>query len=540
MAKSDKNKGEEGLKLLFQAIRENKRLKVISLLEEQDEHLIEATDQYGNTALHYACGSSVLAFDILKILVEAYPEAAALKNQSRYTPLRIAIDRMAPQRIILYLVERYPISVCVASHLGETPLHMGTRRFDMKSNIMKQMQDAACVLIECMTHTLPGARRSSLRGTLVLTHQHMSLPKVFKLLKNSQLQELIQEELFQELVNDVYAMNKAGRSYIQNDACNKVRGIRVLETVNDNVDCLFWHLQENPALCKTTALPIRASITARSALTDSIKEIEGWLEEDPDEIKTEIVELRNSVVLPRRMSRVATREMPTTRRAVSPKKVRPKTNEGETAPKSPKATRRQKANEEEAAPKPKAPISPKAGRRKTNEGETLPKATSRRKTNEGETAPRAPISPKSTTGRRKTTEGEGSPKASSLSPIATKSRATSSSEGQRNSPTREKSKSPPRKPLGAAKSPKATRRISSVGETVSPSATKSRATSSSKGQRKSPTRKKSKSPPRKPLRGALGRRTLMSLELPEKDDPSEWDQSAPSKDLTAGDLLDYL
>jgi hypothetical protein len=45
-------------------------------------------------------------------------------------------------------------------------------------------------------------------------------------------------------------MNKSGRNCItHDDASDKKKGARVLESVSKNLDCLFLHLRENPSLC---------------------------------------------------------------------------------------------------------------------------------------------------------------------------------------------------------------------------------------------------------------------------------------------------
>jgi hypothetical protein len=56
-----------------------------------------------------------------------------------------------------------------------------------------------------------------------------------------------------EDVKCILRLNNSGRSYLVDDATNKQKGIAVLERVNDDMNCLFIHLTENPSLCRPCA-----------------------------------------------------------------------------------------------------------------------------------------------------------------------------------------------------------------------------------------------------------------------------------------------
>ena len=45
-------------------------------------------------------------------------------------------------------------------------------------------------------------------------------------------------------------LNAAGRNYLVSDAGNKLRGVGVLDSVLDSLDCLYFHVRENPSLCE--------------------------------------------------------------------------------------------------------------------------------------------------------------------------------------------------------------------------------------------------------------------------------------------------
>ena len=48
----------------------------------------------------------------------------------------------------------------------------------------------------------------------------------------------------------ISSLNRAGRSYLASDGHNKHMGLNVLGSVSDNMDCLYYHLRENPVLCE--------------------------------------------------------------------------------------------------------------------------------------------------------------------------------------------------------------------------------------------------------------------------------------------------
>jgi hypothetical protein len=51
-------------------------------------------------------------------------------------------------------------------------------------------------------------------------------------------------------LNTVCRLNRSGRSYLKTEPTNKRLGCDVLGAVSDDMDCLFFHLRENPLLCK--------------------------------------------------------------------------------------------------------------------------------------------------------------------------------------------------------------------------------------------------------------------------------------------------
>ena len=73
----------------------------------------------------------------------------------------------------------------------------------------------------------------------------------FKFLGHGGVQQVLNQEKYQTFVNGLYRVNQAGRvGYLRDDHTNTEKGIKVLASVQDDLDCLFIHLRENSAICK--------------------------------------------------------------------------------------------------------------------------------------------------------------------------------------------------------------------------------------------------------------------------------------------------
>jgi hypothetical protein len=55
-------------------------------------------------------------------------------------------------------------------------------------------------------------------------------------------------------VKAILRLNKAGRRYLIKDGASVSKGVEVLSAVNDDINCLFLHLLENPGLCNRRAV----------------------------------------------------------------------------------------------------------------------------------------------------------------------------------------------------------------------------------------------------------------------------------------------
>ena len=62
--------------------------------------------------------------------------------------------------------------------------------------------------------------------------------------------QTLENEKLEDLFRSIAKMNKVGRKYITHDPGCKEKGVTVLDSMTNNLDALFLHLEENPLLCQ--------------------------------------------------------------------------------------------------------------------------------------------------------------------------------------------------------------------------------------------------------------------------------------------------
>jgi hypothetical protein len=75
--------------------------------------------------------------------------------------------------------------------------------------------------------------------------------------KNFALERLPDINLKKRAKRDVGAilrLNEAGRRYLIEDGSSISKGVQVFSRVNDEINCVFLHLLENPRLCDRRAV----------------------------------------------------------------------------------------------------------------------------------------------------------------------------------------------------------------------------------------------------------------------------------------------
>jgi hypothetical protein len=81
--------------------------------------------------------------------------------------------------------------------------------------------------------------------------------QIASLLKKNYALETLPDFDLEDRAGDVGAilrLNGAGRRYLVQDGCSISKGVEVLSKVNDDINCVFVHLLENPTLCDRSAV----------------------------------------------------------------------------------------------------------------------------------------------------------------------------------------------------------------------------------------------------------------------------------------------
>jgi hypothetical protein len=113
------------------------------------------------------------------------------------------------------------------------------------------------VLVTALQHnrTLKTLNLHYHTSRLALTHDEDKQMAVL-LKKNYALESFPHMNLKNEAgdVGAILQLNKAGRRYLIEDGSSISKGVDVLSRVNDNINCVFLHLLENPRLCDRSAV----------------------------------------------------------------------------------------------------------------------------------------------------------------------------------------------------------------------------------------------------------------------------------------------
>jgi hypothetical protein len=85
------------------------------------------------------------------------------------------------------------------------------------------------------------------------------------LMKNYGLEHLVAEVRCADdgTVKAILRLNKAGRCYLIEDGSSISKGVEVLSAVNDDINCVFLHLLENPGLCSRRAFETETTTRSR-------------------------------------------------------------------------------------------------------------------------------------------------------------------------------------------------------------------------------------------------------------------------------------
>jgi hypothetical protein len=73
-------------------------------------------------------------------------------------------------------------------------------------------------------------------------------------------------------VGAILRLNGAGRRYLVQDGSSISKGVEVLSKVNDDINCVFFHLLENPRLCDRSAVEMVTGADESNSSSRSVNE----------------------------------------------------------------------------------------------------------------------------------------------------------------------------------------------------------------------------------------------------------------------------
>jgi hypothetical protein len=136
--------------------------------------------------------------------------------------------------------------------------------------IAQATKEATCALIEyslCALTSMPVAVRDRMRNFVTVLNipgfdasasgvaltqtisPHLTPNLIHDLVDSDDLQEQLKlDKDLQSLIGGLVRMNKSGRNYVHAESSNTMKGVVVLNSVSNNVDCMFIHLRENVSL----------------------------------------------------------------------------------------------------------------------------------------------------------------------------------------------------------------------------------------------------------------------------------------------------
>jgi hypothetical protein len=239
---------ERGYTPIHIACRRGCTARVIQLLLDQGPKAIQMVDDKGLTVLHSACYGKV-PIEILCCLIKSWYVACLFvrrKGRDWCLPFDDAVDNNEPD-IVECIVEATKDAV---GAMLEHALATRSALPEAATNHLRQTIAAA------IPELLPGSLSGPALTAAIRPHLTPELVKT--LTNNNDLQTLLKEdEDYRNLLCAIVDMNKSGRNYIaQVSACsNKKKGVCVLESVSNSVDCLLLHMRENPSLCSRVLEP---------------------------------------------------------------------------------------------------------------------------------------------------------------------------------------------------------------------------------------------------------------------------------------------
>ena len=251
--------------LLYKACRRNAPFAVINLLYQKNPGAVkDLADRTSFSPLHGACQAQA-PVEVVRFLVKAYREACGLgTRQYSWTPIASACNNDAPIEVIRLLTEAWQAALLIVAIAAD----------DTKEQLTLQDLCARRRRPQEVIHFIREATVNALRAFIqvcdieentgipqaVIRHVKQQVPEAFTaapsqvdlsqeqvcaLLKNKEVQKVVQQEIVQSLINAIVRMGRVRRD-VHQDPHDEEHEALLLFAVRDTPDALFLHLHKIP------------------------------------------------------------------------------------------------------------------------------------------------------------------------------------------------------------------------------------------------------------------------------------------------------
>jgi len=282
-----------------------KLLKIVhQMIDKYPEALTLENKLDSEVPLHIACEHNAAFSELIELMFYACPSALTMQNDAGASPLHVALRSGITNETALKIFHTRPLALMcfetLDSDIEQTPYGsaMEDGRDDLCELIYELLQHGIGAVMECAidpackmgprlrSHIRRHAERivralsgqtlskdastsntnsashdanedvlASMNGVGFLIHvvpkltRELCMPMNIDPEMNGPLVSWIRQEENERLLTGIVHMNLSGRAYASTDPQNKEKGIKVLTSIIDNIDCLMIHLRENPHIC---------------------------------------------------------------------------------------------------------------------------------------------------------------------------------------------------------------------------------------------------------------------------------------------------
>jgi hypothetical protein len=246
------------------------------LLDRCPPEALGLRSRFGKTPLHLACDYGV-SIDIIRRMIFMYPKALRMLTNDEDTALQTACSSLRRSLDVIQVQVldcECPIVCLLKNSDGRTPYDEAAaarpprpaaiRNFLLQAT--KQAALALVVFVDCSAlitvspvvvghihRVIPNFAQAYMSSNEPIRQALDDPQTLTDLLNNNDLQEMLKDEDFQDVVCGMHGMIKACSRINSEMQVESQHHISILESVSDAPDCFYIHLRNNPNLCCRSA-----------------------------------------------------------------------------------------------------------------------------------------------------------------------------------------------------------------------------------------------------------------------------------------------